>query len=202
MELKRVQKVEAPHLRVWEALNDIEILKASIPGCESLERIDDDTLHAAVKIKIGPIAAKFKGVIKFSDLNPPNSYMLAFEGQGGAAGFAKGNARVDLTPEGPNATALSYETSAQVGGKIAQLGSRLIDSAAMKTATEFFENFSRALVKEPVEESGSQPDATQPGISESMASVPVQTPPPSSNRPLLIGIGVVVIAALVWYAFA
>jgi len=205
LELKRSQTIEAPHQKVWEALNDIEILKASIPGCESLERTDDDTLRAVVKLKVGPIGARFNGIVKFSDVNPPDSYTLTFEGQGGAAGFAKGNAQVSLRPEGPDVTILDYETKAQVGGKLAQLGARLIDSAAIKTSTEFFDNFSKVLATQteveakaetPVEAAAAQAAEPRPVVSDTNESVPG-----SFNKPLVYGVGALVVLVLVFYAF-
>ena len=113
--------------KVWEALNDPDVLRASIPGCESLEKKSDTELAATVVLKIGPIKAKFAGEVMLKNLNPPHSYTIQGEGKGGIAGFAKGGADVTLTEDGPNATILNYAAKADVGGKIAQLGSRLID---------------------------------------------------------------------------
>jgi carbon monoxide dehydrogenase subunit G len=146
LELKREQIIAAGHLAVWDALNDDDILKASIPGCESIERIDASTLRAVVKIKVGPIGARFAGIVRFSDMDAPNGYKIAFEGQGGAAGFAKGSAEVTLKPHEAG-TSLSYEVHAQVGGRLAQIGSRLIDSIAVKTSAEFFDAFSRNVTE-------------------------------------------------------
>jgi carbon monoxide dehydrogenase subunit G len=135
------ERIEAPIQKVWEALNDAEVLKACIPGCESLEKTTDTDLAAVVSLKIGPIKAKFNGEVKLLNLNPPYSYTLSGEGKGGIAGFAKGGADVSLKEDGPDATILTYNAKADVGGKIAQLGSRLIASTSKKLAGEFFSTF-------------------------------------------------------------
>jgi len=130
---------------VWARLNDAETLKAAIPGCESLEKLSDTELQAVAKVKIGPVSARFKGKVNLTDMDPPNSYRISGQGEGGIAGFAKGGANVRLTDAEGGGTKLSYDVDAQVGGKIAQLGSRLIDSTAKKLADEFFTNFAKAL---------------------------------------------------------
>jgi uncharacterized protein len=130
---------------VWARLNDAETLKASIPGCESLEKLSDTELQAVAKVKVGPVSARFKGKVNLSDLDPPNSYRISGQGDGGIAGFAKGGANVKLADEAGGGTRLAYDVDAQVGGKIAQLGGRLIDSTAKKLADEFFANFAKAL---------------------------------------------------------
>jgi uncharacterized protein len=130
---------------VWARLNDAATLKDSIPGCESLEKLSDTELQAAVKVKIGPVSARFKGKVNLSDLDPPNSYRISGQGDGGIAGFAKGGANVQLAEADGGGTKLHYDVDAQVGGKIAQLGGRLIDSTAKKLADEFFANFAKAL---------------------------------------------------------
>jgi uncharacterized protein len=135
----------ADRATVWAGLNDAETLKASIPGCESLEKLSDTELQAVAKVKIGPVSARFKGKVSLSDIDPPNSYRISGQGDGGIAGFAKGGANVRLAEEAGGGTRLSYDVDAQVGGKIAQLGGRLIDATAKKLADEFFANFARAL---------------------------------------------------------
>jgi hypothetical protein len=130
---------------VWARLNDAETLKASIPGCESLEKLSDTELQAVAKVRIGPVSARFKGKVTLSDMDPPNSYRISGQGDGGVAGFAKGGANVRLADEAGGGTRLAYDVDAQVGGKIAQLGGRLIDSTAKKLADEFFANFAKAL---------------------------------------------------------
>jgi uncharacterized protein len=130
---------------VWARLNDAETLKASIPGCESLEKLSDTDFQAVVKVKIGPVSARFNGKVHLTDIKAPDSYRIAGEGEGGVAGFAKGGASIRLADAGGGSTRLSYDVDAQVGGKIAQLGARLIDGSARKLAAEFFANFAKAL---------------------------------------------------------
>ncbi|SFI68878.1 hypothetical protein SAMN04515648_1179 [Phyllobacterium sp. CL33Tsu] len=144
MDLTGEERIVAPRDTVWKALNDPEILKACIPGCESLERISDTELAAVVGVKMGPVKARFKGKVELSNLNPPQSYTISGEGTGGIAGFAKGGADVTLIDQGAE-TVLAYVVNADVGGKIAQLGSRLIASTSKKLATQFFENFNAAV---------------------------------------------------------
>ena len=129
---------------VWAALNDPVILQQAIPGCQTLEQISDTELQASVKVKIGPVSATFKGAVMLSDLTPPTSYVIAGSGTGGVAGSAKGEAQVTLIEEGQD-TILRYQVSAAVSGKIAQLGSRLIESTAKKLSTQFFTNFTKIL---------------------------------------------------------
>lgn len=132
--------IKAPRQEVWDALNNAEQLEKAIPGAEKVEKVDENNLIATVKTKIGPISARFSGKIKLSDINPPISYVLTGEGTGGAAGFAKGEARITLEDIGQD-TLLKYEVDARVGGKLAQIGQRLIDTAANKLADEFFGKF-------------------------------------------------------------
>jgi carbon monoxide dehydrogenase subunit G len=129
---------------VWEALNDPEVLKASIPGCDSLEKLSDTQMKATAGVKLGPISARFTGNVTLSDIDPPNSYRISGEGQGGVAGFAKGGAMVTLTDDAAD-TLLSYTVNAQVGGKLAQLGARLIDASAKQMADAFFDRFSKQV---------------------------------------------------------
>lgn len=144
MDMTGERRITAPRARVWDALNDPAVLKASIPGCESLEKIGDSELKATAVVKIGPISARFTGKVQLRDLDPPSSYRIEGEGQGGVAGFAKGGAVVRLADDGAD-TLLSYDVKAQVGGKIAQLGARLIDATAKQMADAFFNNFSAAV---------------------------------------------------------
>ena len=130
--------------RVWEALNDPEVLKACIPGVQELDKVSDTEFRATAKLAVGPVKASFKGVVTLNDLDPPNGYRIAGEGQGGVAGFAKGGAQVRLE-EAEGGTKLSYDVDAQVGGKIAELGGRLINGVAKKYADEFFANFAKHL---------------------------------------------------------
>jgi uncharacterized protein len=129
---------------VWAKLNDPEVLKICIPGCESLERLSDTEFQAVATNKIGPVKARFKGKVRLSDLDPPNSYRISGEGDGGVAGFAKGGATVTLQPK-DGGTLLSYNVEAQIGGKLAQIGQRLINGAAKKLADQFFAKFAAAV---------------------------------------------------------
>jgi carbon monoxide dehydrogenase subunit G len=139
------QRIPAPQQTVWEALNDPEALKASIPGCETVDKISDNQFTARVTMAIGPVRAKFTGDVTLTDIDPPNGYTITGKGSGGAAGFGKGSAQVTLTPDGGNATVLRYTAQASVGGKLAQIGQRLVDSAARKMADDFFTNFTAYL---------------------------------------------------------
>ena len=129
-----------PQAETWAALNDTQILKECVPGCESLEKVSDTQYELTMRQRIGPVSARFKGLMTLQDVNAPTSYTMVFEGQGGVAGFAKGQAAVSLEPAG-DGTRLSYSVKAMVGGKIAQLGARLIDGVARKLADEFFKCF-------------------------------------------------------------
>ena len=144
MEMNGEERIAAPRQIVWEALNDPEILRACIPGCQELEKISDTELTAVVKVKIGPVSATFKGDVTLENINAPQSYTITGEGKGGIAGFAKGGADVQLTEDGAE-TVLTYVVNAQVGGKIAQLGSRLIDSSSKKLAGQFFAKFNEVV---------------------------------------------------------
>ena len=144
MEMKGEQLVPASQASTWAALNDPEILKVCVPGCESIERVTDNEYAVLMTARIGPVAAKFKGKLTLSDLKPPQSYRIAFEGQGGVAGFGKGGAQVQLAPEA-GGTRLSYQVKANVGGKLAQIGSRLVDAAARKLANDFFTAFNEKV---------------------------------------------------------
>jgi uncharacterized protein len=140
MEIKGEYRIAASREKVFAALNDPAVLQACIPGCESLEKTSDTEMKAKVRLRIGPVSASFTGKVTLSDLDPPNGYKISGEGQGGAAGFAKGGAVVSLREDGAD-TLLSYNVDAQVGGKIAQVGARLIDGTAKKLADEFFSKF-------------------------------------------------------------
>lgn len=144
MDMNGSQRIEAPREKVWTALNDPEMLKQCIPGCESIEKVSDNEMKATVTIRVGPVKASFNGKVTLSDLDPPNGYTITGEGSGGAAGVAKGSAKVTLKPDG-DVTILDYTVNAEIAGKLAQLGSRLIDSAAKKLAGEFFEKFSEVV---------------------------------------------------------
>ena len=144
MEIKGEYKIAAPREKVFAALNDQAVLRACIPGCESLEKLSDTEMTAKVRLRIGPVSAAFSGKVTLSDIDPPNGYKISGEGEGGVAGFAKGGATVALADK-DGGTLLTYNVEAQIGGKLAQLGQRLINSAAKKTADDFFANFAKAV---------------------------------------------------------
>ena len=158
MEMSGEQLIPASQAATWAALNDPEILKACVPGCESIEKTAENEYVVLMTARIGPVSAKFKGKLALSDLDPPNSYSLAFEGQGGVAGFGKGGAKVQLLPEGGN-TKLTYQVKANVGGKLAQIGSRLVDAAAKKLSEEFFNSFTAKVASENPGHGDAQGDA-------------------------------------------
>ena len=149
MDMKDSRIINASQAKVWAALNDPAMLRQCIIGCDSLEATTPDTFVAAMSVKVGPVSAKFKGKLQLQNVQPPNSYTLKFEGQGGPAGFANGTANVSLTAETPSTTRLDYTANAMIGGKLAQVGSRLVDAAARKIADDFFSKFD-ALVAESV----------------------------------------------------
>jgi carbon monoxide dehydrogenase subunit G len=144
MELQGERLIPADVDRTWHALNDPDTLKACIPGCESVTRTGDNSFESVVAVKVGPVSARFRGKLQMTNIEAPRAYTINFDGQGGAAGFGKGSADVALTAEGTS-TRLRYNAKAQVGGKMAQIGSRLIDAAAEKITEEFFSKFEAAL---------------------------------------------------------
>ncbi len=163
MEMTGERRIPAPRQKVWDALNDPEVLKQCIAGCESLDKTSDTEFSARVTSKVGPVTAKFTGKVQLSDVDAPNGYTISGEGQGGVAGFAKGGAKVQLADDGVG-TLLTYEANGTVGGKLAQIGSRLIDSTARKMADDFFDKFAEAVggaeeeaeVEEPAEAPAAQ----------------------------------------------
>ena len=161
MEMTGEQLIPAAQAEVWRGLNDPEVLKACISGCESIEKLTDTEYTVVTTTAIGPVKAKFRGKLLLADLNPPNSYSLSFDGQGGAAGFGKGTARVSLAREAAG-TRLSYSVKAQVGGKLAQIGSRLIDGVAKKMADDFFSAFNQKIAG-PVPTAAEPPAEAAPG---------------------------------------
>lgn len=186
------QLIPASQQDTWKALNDPEVLRVCVPGCESITRINDNEYQVQMTAKVGPVSAKFRGRLSLFDIKPPKSYSLAFEGQGGAAGFAKGAAQVGLTPVSAHETKLSYEVKANVGGKLAQIGSRLVDAAAKKVADEFFQNFTKKM--------GSSEDETVVMDAAPDPAAPDAAPPGVSNTTLIFfaaGALVVFIVALV-----
>ncbi|QET04782.1 carbon monoxide dehydrogenase subunit G [Cupriavidus pauculus] len=169
MELAGEQIIHAPRQRVWAALNDPTILSRCIPGCEEVSQISDTETQARVQLKIGPVRARFGGRILMSDIDAPSRCRLTFEGAGGAAGFAKGSSTVELTDSGAH-TSLRYAVEASVGGKLGQIGGRLIDSSAKKMADEFFTAFDIALRDDGAAANGSATFAPSPAASSSVVS--------------------------------
>ena len=187
------QLIPASQQDTWDALNDPQVLKACVPGCESITPVNPNEYQVLMTARVGPVSAKFRGRLSLFDIKPPNSYALAFEGQGGAAGFAKGAAQVKLSAEGPQ-TRLAYEVKANVGGKLAQIGSRLVDAAAKKVADDFFQNFTRRMSAVEAE------PAAANAAPEHGASAPARAAPSVSNTTLIFfaaGALVVFIVALV-----
>jgi carbon monoxide dehydrogenase subunit G len=182
MDMTGEYRIAAPRQKVWEALNDPEILKQSIPGCEEINKLSDTEMTAKVTAKVGPVKAKFGGKVTLSDLDPPNGYRISGEGSGGAAGFAKGGAQVRLADDGAG-TLLSYTVEAHVGGKLAQIGSRLIDATARKMADDFFARFA-AIVGGPAPAEAPAPAVEAPAAEAPRAAPPAAPvpPPPSSAR--------------------
>jgi len=167
MELANTRIVPASLPVVWAALNDPATLAACLPGCESFERAGDDGYKVVMAARVGPVSAKFTGIMTMTDVDAPNGYTLRFEGQGGAAGFARGEARVTLAPQGERDTALTYAAKAQVGGKLAQIGSRLVDGAAAKLVDDFFARFTARLAPATPDVAGT--DTTPPGAPADVA---------------------------------
>lgn len=192
MEIKGEYRIAAPREKVFAALNDPAILQACIPGCESLEKTSDTEMKAKVRMRIGPVSAAFSGKVTLSDLDPPNGYRISGEGQGGAAGFAKGGAVVALKEDAGD-TILTYNVDAQVGGKIAQVGARLIDGTAKKLADEFFSKFAAMVGGPPPAEAA----AAAPADAAAPAPVVAPTPSAAAQRGykhwLIIGIGAAVL---------
>jgi carbon monoxide dehydrogenase subunit G len=176
MEMTGEYRIPAPRQHVWEGLNDPEILKQSIPGCQTIEKVSDTELTAKVVAKVGPVRATFNGKVTLSDLDPPKGYTISGEGSGGVAGFARGSAKVKLDEDG-EATVLKYEVQAHVGGKLAQIGSRLIDATSRKMAEDFFGRFVAAMAPE---QAGSPPPAAAAGEAAPVARIAVE--PASAER--------------------
>jgi carbon monoxide dehydrogenase subunit G len=215
------QRIPASQQVVWQALNDPEALKASIPGCESVDKVSDTQFTARITMAVGPVKAKFAGDVTLTDIDAPNAYTITGKGSGGAAGFGKGSARVTLIPDGAG-TLLRYTANASVGGKLAQIGQRLVDSAAKKMAEDFFTNFTAYLAAKGVAAVDSAPMAAVEGMAAgesrlaaempattaadaataaSQAGMPVTSP--SHNKKMSpaawIGIAVVLAALLIWF---
>jgi carbon monoxide dehydrogenase subunit G len=190
MDMTGEYRIPASRETVWKALNDPVVLKQCIPGCEELEKKSDTEFAAKVTAKVGPVKAKFGGAVKMSDLDPPNGYTISGEGTGGAAGFAKGGAKVTLKQDGAD-TVLSYTVNATVGGKLAQIGSRLIDATAKKMANDFFAKFAEIVGSAAAEAAPAQ-------------AAPAAAPAAGEPKGLPVAvwvIGVIVILALLMWFF-
>lgn len=191
MDLKEERRIAAPREAVFAALNDPEILAKAIPGCESLDKVSDNQFEATVTAKVGPVRAKFKGQVTLSDLNPPESYTISGEGKGGAAGFAKGGAVINLAEDG-DGTLMTYEVKADVGGKLAQLGGRLIEGTSKKLAGEFFESFEALVIEK---QGGAAPADAEPVAAD---TAPAAGQPASGGLsgglwiPIVVAVGAVV----------
>jgi len=187
MELQGERLIPADVQRTWKALNDPDTLKACIAGCETLERTGDNSFRSVMAVKVGPVSARFNGKLELTDVQPPRGYTMNFEGQGGAAGFGKGSSQVSLEPEGEN-TRLRYTAKAQVGGKMAQIGSRLVDAAARKMTDDFFSAF-EAQIRGPAPVEAAAPAAGQPA----------QGAPANSRAMWWVVAAVIIIAALAYW---
>ena len=175
MELTGERLIPADRATTWAAINDPAILQGCIAGCESLERTADDTFAAVVALRVGPVSARFRGTLRMLDVRPPEHCTLQFDAQGGAAGFGKGSADVDLSEAGPGRTTLRYASRATVGGKMAQIGSRLVDATAAKLAEDFFAAFEARLApsEAPVVEAAAPTAPAATGAPETIAAKPV-----------------------------
>jgi carbon monoxide dehydrogenase subunit G len=197
MELKGQQLINAPRETVYAALNDPDVLKQCIPGCESLNKTSDTNMDATVAIKVGPVKAKFSGAVELTNLNPPESYTIVGEGKGGAAGFAKGKADVTLTEQGDQ-TLLDYAVHADVGGKLAQLGGRLLEGTAKKLSGEFFQKFGDVVGGGETAEAEGVAVAEAPAPApEPVAAAGASEPSKSGNR--VTTIALIIVAICVFY---
>lgn len=177
MELLGEQRLALPREKVWAALNDPAVLRQCVPGCDSFESTGDNGYRMTMTASVGPVKARFNGRMTLSDLDPPRSYVLSFDGSGGAAGSGKGGARVTLDADGDSVTLLRYSVSAQVGGRLAQVGTRLIDSVARRMAGEFFDRFQKTIAPfeamMAVSTASARPSTPVPAASSPRVAVPI-----------------------------
>jgi carbon monoxide dehydrogenase subunit G len=200
MEMTGEQRIAAPRAKVWAALNDPEVLRRCIPGCQSLEKEAADRLKATVEIKIGPIGARFVGAVTLTDISAPNGYTITGEGQGGTVGFAKGGAKVTLADDGAEATILSYTVDAQVGGRLAQLGGPIIDATAKRLAGKFFDTFGEVVAGDTPAATSVPLTPTQTASSPPLGAVSPRLDTPVAHAGLpMAWILATVLAALVGY---
>jgi carbon monoxide dehydrogenase subunit G len=196
MDLTGEYRINAPRETVWDALNDAEILKQCIDGCEELNKNSDTEFSARVTAKVGPVRAKFTGKVTLSNIDAPNGYTISGEGQGGVAGFAKGGADVRLTEDGA-VTVLNYAAKAEVGGKLASVGSRLVEGVAKKTADDFFGKFS-ALVGEGDADAAAA-EAEAPATASDAPAAPAES---GGYSPWVWGVGILLVIGILWSVFA
>lgn len=203
MDMTGERVIPAPRAAVWAALNDVAVLKASIPGCQEITRHSETEMSATVRLKIGPVNAAFAGDVQLSDLDPPNGYTIGGQGNGGVAGFAKGDARVRLSDAEGGATRLSYDVRAQVGGKIAQLGARLIDSTAKQLADQFFDRFAHEveLRNAPAGSASAHPATARPAPAPAGLSVLDLIPREPMGLPRVAWVGIVIQAVIMILLF-
>lgn len=199
MKMTGEERIEVPRLRVWEALNDPEVLRRCIPGCLSLEKETADRLRAVMEVKVGPIGARFNSTVTLADIDPQRSYKLTVEGQGGTVGSAKSDIRVRLSDEA-HGTLLSYEVEATIGGRLAQLGGGLIDATAKQFATRFFKRFGE-LACEPAEavSAARRPEVPQASANSAPSSTGASRGPAASSRMPVAWLLAIVVAALVGF---
>ena len=201
MDMSGEVRIAAPREAVWRALNDPEILRQCIPGCEEIEKLSDTEMTAKVTAKVGPVKARFGGKVTLSDLDPPNGYKISGEGQGGAAGFAKGGAVVRLTPDESGGTVLHYEVNAAVGGKLAQIGSRLIDGTARKMADDFFTSFANLVTASAAPPAAEPAPAVAPVAAAAVARQPAAPPARAGLAPWVWVAGLIVIVLILLAIF-
>ena len=214
MDMTGEYRIAAPREKVWAALNDAEILRQAIPGCEEIDKLSPTEMTAKVTAKVGPVKARFGGKVTLSDLDPPNGYKISGEGQGGAAGFAKGGAEVRLEADG-DATILRYTVNANVGGKLAQIGSRLIDATARKMAEEFFGRFAELVGGPAPAAAGAADIDTVPGPADAGAAMATSAVTPAAVQasagpatmrralnPTVWIVGLIALAVLILLVFA
>jgi carbon monoxide dehydrogenase subunit G len=204
MDMTGQHQINAPRTAVWAALNDPETLKRSIAGCDELTKTSDTEFQAQVTAKVGPVKAKFNGKVTLSDLDPPNGYTISGEGTGGAAGFAKGGAKVHLEDAPGGGTLLKYEMHAQIGGKLAQIGSRLIDGAARKMGDEFFTAFAATVEAGAATAGAPVPEAAAAAVTAGEPAIAASAAPADAGAkglPPAVWIGglIVVVAAGLWW---
>lgn len=185
MDMQASRQLAVTQQQAWDALNDAEVLKLCIPGCDKVEATEPGRYMVGVAVKIGPVSARFNGKITLSDMNPPNSYTLTFDGQGGGAGFGKGTAKVTLAPNDAGCE-LGYTVHAQVGGKIAQLGQRLVDGAAKSMAEDFFKRFDEEMQRR-----------FPPAVAAVPAPLPVSTP--GAKLPMWVWVAGAAVLLLAWW---